>query len=135
MEKTWRSVDAGIIDVIVGLMITGIGIVCPFAIWNLKTLSGIGIAPSAFLAIIAAAILLSVGLFTIYGGEMAMKRRHWGLALAASICASLVVFGLLSVVLIIISKSEFATKSSTENNRVVDHPDKKNEPRIILKHQ
>ena len=62
----------------------------------------------------------------MYGGEMAMKRRRWGLALAASICASLVIFGLVALVLVIVSRDEFTTKSSAENNHGAKQPHKKN---------
>ena len=71
-------------------------------------MSSLGTPKAILLLILIGVVLLSLGLFTIYGGEMAMKRRRWGLALAASICASLVVFGLFSLILTIISKNEFA---------------------------
>ena len=107
MEHSRKSVDAGIIDIIVGLMITAIGFLGPFALLtgtNVKSQPG----PWHILLIIfVGAILFALGLFTVYGGEMAMKRRRWGLALAASICASLVVFGIPSLILTILSKNEF----------------------------
>ncbi|MGP8079694.1 MAG: hypothetical protein ACLPVI_04190 [Dehalococcoidales bacterium] len=111
MENNRKSIDAGIIDIIVGLMITAIGILGPFALLtgnNSRLQSGAG---DIFMIIICGAILLSLGLFTVYGGEMAMKRRRWGLALAASICASLIVFGIPSLILTILSKKEFAGKT------------------------
>jgi uncharacterized membrane protein len=107
LEKYRKSVDAGIIDIIVGLMITAIGFLGPFALLtgsNIKSQPGPG---HILLIIFAGAILFTVGLFTVYGGEMAMKRRRWGLALAASICASLLVFGIPSLILTILSKNEF----------------------------
>jgi hypothetical protein len=126
VDKTWRSFDAGILDVIIGLIITGSGIIFPLAIWEFGTFATLGKTTSASLAIIAGIILLGIGLFTMYGGEMAMKRRRWGLALAASICASLVIFGLVALVLIIVSRDEFTTKSSAENNHGAKQPHKKN---------
>ncbi len=111
MEKYRKSVDAGIIDIIVGLMITAIGFLGPLALLtgnNAKSQPGPG---HILLIIFGGAILFAVGLFTVYGGEMAMKRRRWGLALAASICASLVVFGIPSLILTILSKKEFVNNT------------------------
>jgi hypothetical protein len=112
LEKYRKSVDAGIIDIIVGLMITAIGFLGPFALLtgnNVKSQPGPG---HILLIIFGGAILFAVGLFTVYGGEMAMKRRRWGLALAASICASLVVFGIPSLILTILSKKEFVNNTA-----------------------
>ena len=111
LEKYRKSVDAGIIDIIVGLMITAIGFLGPLALLtgnNAKSKPGPG---HILLIIFGGAILFAVGLFTVYGGEMAMKRRRWGLALAASICASLVVFGIPSLILTILSKKEFVNNT------------------------
>jgi uncharacterized membrane protein len=111
LEKYRKSVDAGIIDIIVGLMITAIGFLGPLALLtgnNAKSQPGPG---HILLIIFGGAILFAVGLFTVYGGEMAMKRRRWGLALAASICASLVVFGIPSLILTIMSKKEFVNNT------------------------
>lgn len=112
LEKYRKSVDAGIIDIIVGLMITAIGFLGPLALLtgnNAKSQPGPG---HILLIIFGGAILFAVGLFTVYGGEMAMKRRRWGLALAASICASLVVFGIPSLILTILSKKEFVNNTA-----------------------
>jgi len=111
LENNRKSVDAGIIDIIVGLMITAIGILGPFALLTSNNSGSQSGAGDIFLIIFCGAILLSLGLFTVYGGEMAMKRRRWGLALAASICASLIVFGIPSLILTILSKKEFAGKT------------------------
>ena len=110
MEHSRKSVDAEIIDIIVGLMITAIGFLGPFALLtgtDDKSQPGLG---HILLIIFGGAILFALGLFTVYGGEMAMKRRRWGLALAASICASLVVFGIPSLILTILSQNEFINK-------------------------
>ena len=125
MDKAWKSFDAGVIDIIVGLIITGIGIIAPLAILDLRTLSTMGFKDTAFITIPLGVVLFSLGLFTVYGGEMALKRRRWGLALAASICASLVVFGLPSLILTIISKNEFDTKSSHGNISAANRTNKR----------
>ena len=112
MEKYRKSVDAGIIDIIVGLMITAIGFLGPLALLtgnNAKSQPGPG---HIILILFGGAILFALGLFTVYGGEMAMKRRRWGVALAASICACLVVFGIPSLVLTILSKNEFINNTA-----------------------
>ena len=127
MEKTWKSFDAGVIDIIVGLIITAIGVIVPLAIWDLGTTSAMGLKGTIFVTISLGIVLISLGLFTVYGGDMALKRRRWGLALAASICASLVILGLISLVLTINSKNEFSTKSSNENNIAINRNIKKEE--------
>ncbi len=129
MDKAWKSFDAGVIDIIVGLIITGIGIIAPLAILDLRTLSTMGFKDTAFITIPLGVVLFSLGLFIVYGGEMALKRRRWGLALAASICASLVIFGLPSLILTIISKNEFDTKSSHGNISAANRTNKKKENR------
>ena len=129
MDKAWKSFDAGVIDIIVGLIITGIGIIAPLAILDLRTLSTMGFKDTAFITIPLGVVLFSLGLFIVYGGEMALKRRRWGLALAASICASLVIFGLPSLILTIISKNEFNTKSSHGNSSAANQTNKKKENR------
>lgn len=114
MEKTWKSVDAGIIDITAGLIFTAVAILFPFSIWNFGLMTSLGTPNAIILAIFSGVVLLALGLFTMYGGEMAMKRRRWGMALAASICASLVVFGIPSLILTILSKNEFASVNFPE---------------------
>jgi hypothetical protein len=109
VERSWKPVDAGIVDIIIGLIFTAVAIIFPFSIWNFGFLASLGTRNAVLLGILIGVVLLSLGLFTMYGGEMAMKRRRWGLALAASICASLIIFGLFSLILTILSKNEFVS--------------------------
>ena len=118
LENSRKSVDAGIIDIIVGLMITAMGFLGPFALLtgiHAKSQPGAG---DKLLIIFVRRDFICVGLFTVYGGEMAMKRRRWGLALAASICASLVVFGIPSLILTILSKNEFINNTAARKQSV-----------------
>ncbi|MGA9696512.1 MAG: hypothetical protein WBQ62_08900, partial [Dehalococcoidales bacterium] len=101
MENNKKSTDAGIIDIIVGLIITAIGVLGPLVLLTGSNPKPQIDAGDILMIILGGGVLLALGLFTVYGGEMAMKRQRWGTALAASICASLVVFGLPALILTI----------------------------------
>jgi len=64
-----KSIDAGIKDIIIGLIITGSAIISPLKIWNLGTFAALDKITAAFLAIITGVILLCVRLFAMYGLE------------------------------------------------------------------
>ena len=53
---------------------------------------------------------LAIGVVAIVGGIYATQRRQWGWALAGSICAAIIsnVVGIAAIVLIAVSKGEFA---------------------------
>jgi len=108
MEKTWKLNDAGTLDIIGGAIMVLLGTLSPFAIWDFGIPGTLGTRNSLFVVIPVGFALLALGLFTIYGGEMAIKRSRWGWALAASICASLVILGIPSLILTILSRKEFA---------------------------
>ncbi len=117
MEKTWKSGDAGILDIIAGTIIMAVGIIFPFGVRYLGIPAAPGTGRDLLITIPVGVTLLSLGLFTVYGGEMAIKRRRWGVALAASICASLFFLGIPSLILTILSRKEFAAKSSQEKGK------------------
>ncbi len=108
MENNKKSTDAGIINIIVGLIITAIGVLGPLVLLTANNPKPQIDAVDILLIVLAGGVLLALGLFTVYGGEMAMKRQRWGMALAASICASLVVFGIPALILTILAKKEFS---------------------------
>ena len=108
MENNKKSTDAGIIDIIVGLIITAIGVLGPLVLLTGSNPKPQIDAGDILMIILGGGVLLALGLFTVYGGEKAMKRQRWGTALAASICASLVVFGLPALILTILAKKEFS---------------------------
>ena len=108
MENNKKSTDAGIIDIIVGLIITAIGVLGPLVLLTGSNPKPQIDAGDILLIILGGGVLLALGLFTVYGGEMAMKRQRWGIALAASFCASLVIFGIPALILTILAKKEFS---------------------------
>jgi len=109
MNKTWKPVTAGILDIIAGaaglilgfgFMIGGamVGFVTQLPMW-LNTLIPLVSIP-----------LIILGLIDIAGGICALMRRVWGLALAGSITTLITspVIGIIALVLTAISKKEFA---------------------------
>jgi len=109
MNKTWKPVTAGILDIVAGegalilgfgLLIGGsmVGFVTQMPMW-LNTLIPIISIP-----------LIILGLIDIAGGICALMRKVWGLALIGSITSliSSPVIGIIALVLIAISKKEFA---------------------------
>jgi hypothetical protein len=110
MQKTWKPLTAGILDIIAGgwtlcgcLVIFLVGGVVPYMARDIPTwvpvlLVGLAI-PFAILAVVS-----------IIGGVFAIRRKTWGWALAGSITAvlsSLSPLGIAAVVLVAMSRNEF----------------------------
>ena len=106
MERTWKPTTAGILTIVAGVLNLIVGIiVAAVAEWagafaGFWGLGAIG-AP-----------LIILGIVSIIGGSFALKRRVWGLALAGAICAifppPIAVLGVLSIIFLAISKTEFS---------------------------
>jgi len=108
MEKTWMPTVAGILDIIAGSL--GLIVACGIAIIG----SLMGIVPDfreflpVYLLILVVPLVL-VKILAIIGGIYTLRRKNWGLALAASIAAFLPFspLGLAAIVLTALSKKEF----------------------------
>ena len=144
MQRTWKPTAAGILCIIAG----GLSLVCLIS-WTLYLLvadllfifsanpgeeSGIGafIGPAWILGIIAIII-------AIPGGIYALRRRKWGLALAGSIAVVgfgaygillpafpgelFVGLGILAIIFISLSKSEFKSATRTAEQLAGDTGD------------
>ena len=99
---------AGILAIVSGAMAM-IGAV-PIG-WLVRGVVGFGTSGAVEIPIAVIAIpLLAIGALAVIGGISSIRRRNWGLALAGSICAAIFLFpmGLAAVVLLALSKSEFA---------------------------
>jgi len=110
MEKTWKPTTAGILGIIAGVVGVIFGIV----------LAALGTTGGGFLAVFglpvlggmiagATAIPLILGIAAIVGSIYALMRRHWGLALAGSICSLFCVWflGIPAIIFVILGKGEF----------------------------
>jgi hypothetical protein len=108
MDRAWAPVTAGILDIISGIwalcwvfaLALGGGItsiVSGVPQWVPTLLFGLAI-PFALLALLA-----------VIGGIVAIQRKSWGLALAGSISAFFccAILGIVSIILVAISRSEF----------------------------
>jgi len=108
MEKTWKPITAGILDIISGVLgligaigiFIAIGVVgsqpdvpefVPGILWGLSF-------PTIILAVLA-----------LIGGIFAVQRKKWGWALAGSIAAILAstILGILATIFVAMSKDEF----------------------------
>ena len=94
MKQTLKPTVGGILDIILGVLMFGGLIGESIEYQNL---------PLLFLLILLIALLV--------GGICALRRRLWWLALAGSICG--LVPGLVSTLLIALSKDEFQRTSKT----------------------
>lgn len=107
--KTWKPTAAGILSIISGT----------FIVWYRSSeLISVGSSP----------IGIILGLIAIAGGIFAIRRKVWGLALAGAICAIVPphpwgfliwtpVLGILAVIFVVSSKSEFSRASQGEFSR------------------
>jgi hypothetical protein len=109
MERSWKSLTAGILDIVSGV---GMLFVCFWLVlaggilgvvggdvpsWVSALLFGLA-GPFAVLAIVA-----------VIGGIFCIRRKIWGMALAGSIAAFFCcfLFGIISIILVSTSRSEF----------------------------
>lgn len=109
--RTWRPTTAGILIIISGAIsiISGIALAA-FAGAAGPVLRFYGVAPISTVPFIAGGIILLLkGIVEVVGGAYALRRKVWGLALAASILALFpsLVLGVLSIIFISMSKREF----------------------------
>lgn len=114
MQKTWKPIVGGVCGIVAGAVgvLAGSAIGIFFGVssswpWlmphmNPWPFSGFGLLGWP---------LLILGIVAIIGGIFAIQRRHWGLALAGAICAVLILpaflLGVVSVVFVALSRSEF----------------------------
>ena len=122
MEKTWKPLVAGILDIVGGsLRVLGaIGVIVGIIFFMpLYTNFGPGPVPGLgrwlvpgvieIIMIIAVVFLLIIGILPIVGGIYSLQRRKWGLALAGSIAAIFgsSIMGILATIFVALSKDEF----------------------------
>ncbi|MCX6004454.1 MAG: hypothetical protein NT082_02100 [Chloroflexi bacterium] len=108
MEKPWRSLTAGVLDIVAG---AGMLFVCFWLILAGGITSVISDVPQWLPGMMfsIASTLAVVAILAGIGGIFAIKRKVWGLALAGAIATFICcfLFGIISIILTAISKDEF----------------------------
>ncbi len=114
MEKTQKPIVAGVFNIITG----GLGILGAFAtFFGFGVVTGAFGIPTGYIPEFVPGIVLGSGIFilivavlALIGGIFAVQRKQWGWALAGSIAAifSLIILGIPAIILVAISKNEFA---------------------------
>jgi hypothetical protein len=116
MTKTWKPITAGILSIFSGVVasLVGIGAIVRGELAR-RIVFHIG-------GEVVGALLLVLGIVAIIGGVFAINRRVWGLALAGAICAlfppQVAVLGILSIIFVALSKSEFSKKSDAPDTKL-----------------
>jgi len=121
MEATWKPIVAGILNIITGIinlfgMFVVIGLLTAFgggilSIIRIADMMPIWLSGMVHGVLIIMAILLAVlSSLPLIGGVYAIQRKAWSLALAGSAVAALSIppLGIVSTILVSLSKSEFA---------------------------
>lgn len=108
MEKTWRPLTAGVLNIIAGVAIL---FVCFWLALAGGITSVVGDVPQ-WVPVLLFALAIPFALMSILaviGGIYAIKRKVWGLALAGSIASFFCFFvmGAIAIILVAISRSEF----------------------------
>jgi hypothetical protein len=115
MEKSNKPTVAGVFDIITGALgiIGAIAMFIGFSVvsggWGIPGMGAIpGFVPGIVLGTAIPSLIIAV--LALVGGIFAVQRKQWGWALAGSIAAILVfiLLGVPAVILVAISKSEFA---------------------------
>lgn len=109
MDRTWKPTTAGILSIIAGSIGVILGLVLAVVGGAWAALVGFFFPVLGGTIAGAFAVPLILGIVAIVGGAYALKRRLWGLALAASICALFSVWflGIPAVIFVILGKGEF----------------------------
>jgi len=119
MEQTWKPTAGGICSIVGGCLGVIGGILIGFVGMWTGMMSGMwgmwgGYHMMPFGANLFGLLGLPsiiLGVVAIVGGVFALKRHHWGLALAGAICAVLTpmsfILGAVAVVFIALSRAEF----------------------------
>ncbi len=119
MEKTWKPVVAGILNIVAGVihLIGFIGVIVAIFVigsgtyfWEFTPeLFPITIGWVQTILIIVAVFTAVLGILPLLGGIYSVQRKQWGLALAGSIAAifGTAVLGLLAVIFTAMSRDEF----------------------------
>ena len=114
MEKMTKSMAAGILDIIagvvglIGTVLLFIGFIVTSGACGIPGIAGIlSLVPGLILGL--AVPLAILGILAIVGGVYALRRKIWGLALAGSTAALLTSWpwGIAAVVFTVTSKNEF----------------------------
>ena len=118
MEKTWKPMVAGILDIVAGALSAVIWLLLFVGILLFAFTTGVSslnipveIPPllgTLGILVLTIPILILV-ILAIVGGVYALKRKTWGLALAGSIAAIFIScpLGIAAIVFTILSKNEF----------------------------
>lgn len=93
----WMPLTAGILDLVIGVPGLIIGIICAAfggaLAGFLSLFAGWLSAPIGLLGALICGPAIVLSIIAIVGGIFAIRRRAWGFALAAAICAFIVGFG------------------------------------------
>ena len=67
---------------------------------------------------------LGIGVIALIGGIFAIQRKHWGWAMAGSVCAlaPVFVFGVAAIILTAVARPEFAAQNGPEPTAPVTAP-------------
>lgn len=108
MEHNWRSVTAGILNIISGV---GMLFVCFWLVLAGGITSVVGNVPQwvpGFLFALAVPFVI-LSILAVIGGILCIKRKFWGMALTGAIASFFCcfIFGIVSIILTALARSEF----------------------------
>ena len=105
MNKTWKPVTAGMLNIVGGALSLFAGIVAILRARRFeRIIPHLGRDVVGLLWVILA-------IFAFAGGVAALQRKNWGMALAGSICAIFTpgfLLGVLATIFLAVSKNEFS---------------------------
>jgi membrane protease YdiL (CAAX protease family) len=127
MQRTWKPTAAGLLCIIAAIICIALALLSALLIGVFQLLWIFGASPGQELPGTGQVngILIGGGIVStiaIAGAVCSFKRKLWGLALAGSICAlvGFVVLGVLAIVFIGSSKSEFKSGVSEPKELAAD---------------